>query len=179
MKKLLSIMILTNVMFYNVCLSQVHISQIKVGDKFPERISLGGYVEVESEEENCSCKVYQITFDKPISGYGSIAETIGIHYSEDNIVVGVNKLVLRTNLEDALKVYIGRFSNFIRVKEIIEHWKLISVRDTGRGGEVDDIFYYKYYNSLENTHNSVGIAKTLLIEEKYLKDSDYTPLLKN
>ena len=179
MKQILIIMLLFTVMLYDISFPQVHITQIKIGDKFPGKISLGGYKEVKSKNCDSNCKVYLINYNIPVSNYGTIVEFLQIYYSKDNIVFGIKKAEVRTSLLDALYEYIGRLSHFIRGKEIIKDWKLLTVRDTGRGGVVDDIYYYKYLITSENTYNTVGLLEGNLIEEHYLRDSEYKSVFKN
>lgn len=179
MKHISIFTLLLTMMLYKVCLPQVAISQIRVGNKFPKKIHLGGFKDVTKKNTDCNCKLYLINYGKPVSDYGTILKFVEISYSEDRTVFAIKKAEVRATMLDVYIVYIGSLSYFIRAERVIKDWKLIDVRDTGKGGEVDGIYYYKYFITSENTFNTYGILGGNLIEERYLKNSKYKSVFKN
>ncbi len=178
--KFLIFTILASISLYTDLFSQTFLSQIKVGQKMPQEIRTGGFIE--SKGEDCSCKVYTIEYeiDKSQLGNGgaNLAETIGIHYDQNNIVTGIINISLRTNEKDAYTVYIGEMSEFLRNQSMIKDWKFINARDTN-GGIVDGIFYFTYSYQNGELYKSIGVIKSAVINETFIPNSSYTPKLKN
>jgi len=158
--------------------SQDFVDDIKVGQIMPKNVSIGGYLE--EETENCNCRIFSITYDvnRGYSGNSGAktAQTIGIHFNEQDTVTGIINITLRLNNEDAQRVYISRLSEYLRTQSYFTDRKLLKVRDTN-SGVVDGIYYYSYsYNNGEN-YKAIGVVEKAIVEETYLPNSSYEPRL--
>ena len=176
-----AVTILTMLSVTTVVKGQTFIDQIRVGQKMPSEINKGGYVE--ENGDNCTCRIFTIRIrynvnPRDLGGGGAdLAETIGIHFNENDSVTGIINIKLRKNNEDAQKVYISRLSEYMRTQSYFKDRQLINVRDSNNG-RVDGIYYFTY--SLGGTKfKSTGVVEKAIIEETYLPNSSYKPRLIN
>ncbi len=178
--RFLILTILASISLNTNLFSQTFLSQIKVGQKMPNEIRTGGFIE--SKGDDCSCKVFTIEYeiDKSQLGNGGAAltETIGIHFDQNNIVTGIINITLRNNEKDAYTVYIGEISEYLRYQSIIKDWKFINARDTNVS-VVDGIFYFTYSYQNGELYKSIGVIKSAVIKETFIPNSSYTPKLQN
>ena len=134
----------------------------------PDQIDKGGYTE--QKAENCTCRTFSIKYNV------KSAETIGIHYNENDTVTGVIKIILRLNNEDAQKVYNSRLSEYMRTQSYFKDRQLIKVRDSDNG-VVDGIYYFIYSYDSDKKYRTTGVVENAIIEETYLPDSSYKPAM--
>lgn len=178
MRLLTLIILLLSCMYY--ANAQTYIDQIRVGEDIPEIIDIGGFKE--DSTKNCICRIFSIKHNINTweigSGGAVLAETIGIHFNEDNIVTGVIKIILRLNNEDAQKVYNSRLSDYMRTQTYFEDRELVTVRDSDNG-VIDGIYYFTYSDYFGKEYTSIGVIGNTIIEETYIPNSNYEPSFKN
>lgn len=159
---------------------QTFIDQIRVGQKMPYEIDKGGFTE--EKTENCNCRIFSIKHNVSsweIGGGGAeLAETIGIHYNENDTVTGVIKIILRLDNEDAQKVYNSRLSEYMRTQSYFKDRQLIKVRDSDNG-VVDGIYYFIYSYDSGKKYCATGVVENAIIEETYIPNSSFKPRLIN
>ena len=159
---------------------QTFIDQIRVGQKMPKKINIGGYTENKSED--CSCRIFSINYNvqswETGGGGAELGEVFGIHYNENDTVVGVIKIIMRMSNEDAQKVYNSRLSEYMRNQSYFKNRELIAVRDR-KNGVVDGIYYFTYSYENGKKYRTTGIVERTIIEETYAPNSSYKPRLIN
>ena len=180
MRKKLTIMTLAILSLALSATGQTFIGKIRVGQKMPDEINKGGFTE--EKTKNCSCRIFSIKNNvnpwEIGNGGAVLAETIGIHYNENDTVTGVIKIILRLNNEDAQKVYNSRLSEYMRTQSYFKDRQLIKVRDSN-GGVVDGIYYFIYSYDNDKKYRGTGVVESAIIEETYIPNSSYKPKLIN
>jgi hypothetical protein len=174
---------LTTLIILNFTVSttgQTFLDQIRVGQKMPKKINIGGYTEDKSDD--CSCRTFFIDYGvqswETGGGGAELGEVYSIHYDENDTVVGIIKIIMRMNNEDAQKVYNSRLSEYMRNQSYFKDRQLIKVRDSDNG-VVDGIYYFIYSYDGGKKYRSTGVVGKTIIEETYTPNSSYKPRLIN
>ena len=154
------------VLVTNMSFAQKHVSQIKVGEKMPEEIQLGGYNE--KAVEDCRCRLFQIRDTE-----------LRIYYSKMDTVTAVQKLKSAENFQEALNSYVHDMTHYMKAFGFScpEDFELLKVRDTDKKHRRDAKYYFTYRDKETDVYTSIGIFGVFLIEERYLKNSKYNPTL--
>lgn len=157
------------------------INQIKVGQKMPTQIDIGGFTEEKSDGNFCRIFSieYKYDFNYGTGGGGAeLGEVIGIHFNDSNIVVGIIKIVLRMNNNDALNVYNIRFNDFSKTQSYFKRDLLYNTN-----GLLNDIpyFMYSFYDNIygNTLFRTTGKIESTIIEETYIPNSSYKPKFEN
>lgn len=165
-----SIFVLTN------AYSQTFVEMIDAGDKLPDSITIGGFIE--EPRGKCSCRLFEIVFKQDpytaMSENGMLAEVIGIHYNKDSIVTGVIKLETRFSDDDARQAYEGQLPDLRNFVKVYPGAKLIKEHKKDPNKD-DDADYFAYSIDNGKIIKTVGYTFSVLIYEDYLPNSSYNP----
>ena len=177
--------IFTLIISYNV-FGQKFIDQIRVGEKMPNEINVGGFTEQNSE--NCDCKTFSIDYGFDIYDPATInllkrekgaklGSVITLHYNSEKIITGKIEIDMYYN-EDYLPIIFKQDYDY--------DLKLINQLSDFEFIEKDfetDLYYYSYrmknyeINDLDVIRTK-GVIKNYHIEETYIPNSSYDPKYK-
>lgn len=152
---------------------QAFVDDIRVGQRMPSKIDMGGYKE--ETAQNCSCRTFSI---KHQDGGSVQGEVVAIHYDKKETVIGVITIKMRSSSLDAQKVYTFRLSDYMKTQNVFKDRQLIKVRDSDNG-VVDGIYYFIYSFDNGEIYRGTGVVKNTIIEETYFPKSSYEPKLMN
>lgn len=179
MKKLTILLLAFLTMSFSV-VGQTYLDDIKVGQKMPQDINIGGFTE--QNVENCSCRVFKINYDVSPNainnGANEISESIGVHYDKNDTVTGIIKISEELTEDVAEKMYISDMSYFMRTQYYFKGRKIVKVRDSNHG-VVDGIYYFIYSSDNGKIYHAEGFVRNFIIEETYNPNSNYKPRLVN
>lgn len=171
-----ALLIVGLILFAQVGFCQKFVEDIRLGDRMPENILAGGFTEIPGE--NPSARNFLIEYDLPnYETTGKKGEAISI-FEQNDTVIGIIKITGRAGYVDALQAYIFRLSYFINTLSQIPGRELLTVRYAD-GTKHDGKYYFAYTEENGTEYYVTGLIGDQIIEEKYIKGSNYQNVLKN
>jgi hypothetical protein len=170
---------------YNVS-GQKFIDQIRIGEKIPSKINVGGFTEQNSD--NCNCRTFAIEYDYDLRDPyvvqslkaqkdAKLATVISLHYDLENTIVGIIKIEMNIDENKTADFFISDFEYDMKLTKQFEDFEFIESNLNS------DLKYYSvkiknYETDGLDVIRTKGIIKNSFIEETYLPNSSYDPRYK-
>jgi len=171
---------------YNNNFGQKFFDQIRVGEKMPNEINVGGFTEQNSD--NCDCKTFSIDYGYNINNPTTIkllqkekgtklGSVISLHYNSENIVTGKITIDMYYDEEFVSSIFNKDYNYDLKAIEQFRDFEFIE-----KDFETD-LHYYSYFmKNYEvdglNVIRTKGVIKNYRIDETYIPNSSYEPRYK-